>query len=327
MNNTRRTTAKANSNIAFIKYWGNTDHHLRLPQNASISMNLEGLQTVTTVEWQDSQAHDKLTLNNETATGKAVERIQQYMDMFRERYGVQEYAHVTSENNFPMGAGIASSASSFAALATAAAYAAQLDLSEKELTTLARLGSGSASRSVPTGFVMWHQGDSHETSYAETIADENHWPLIDIVAIVSDQHKKVGSTHGHPLADTSDLQAGRLLHVNQRLQEVQDAILNKDFEKMADVVELDSNLMHSVMMTSQPSLFYWEPASLTVMHLVRQLRQEGVEVFYTLDAGPNVHCIVTENSFERVQAELKQVDSIKNILSARAGQGAQVING
>lgn len=320
-----KATAVANSNIAFIKYWGNIDDALRIPQNSSISMTLDGLFTRTTVEWENTQHEDILTINGEIASPIAQQRVQHFLSQIRQRYGVTGYATVTSENNFPMGVGIASSASSFAALAKAATASAGLSLEERELTTVARLGSGSASRSISEGYVKWHQGDSHETSFAESIAGQAHWALTDLIVVADEKHKKYGSTQGHTLAQTSDLQAGRLTHIGERVAAVEMAIQKRDFELLAKTAELDSNLMHAVMMTSNPALFYWQPLSLRIMDTVRILREEkGYAVFYTLDAGPNVHCVVSEQDIEPVKAALLQIPDVKTVIQARVGRGAYI---
>jgi diphosphomevalonate decarboxylase len=320
-----KATAQANSNIAFIKYWGNVDETLRLPQNPSLSMNLDGVYTRTIVYWDSSLVTDVLILNNKEQTGEPLSRVSQHLDVLRKRLDIQSYALVESENNFPMGAGIASSASSFAALSVAAAHAAGKTVSERELTTLARLGSGSASRSVPTGFVVWHKGESHETSYAESIAAPEHWQLVDVIAIVSEEHKAVGSKRGHTSANSSDLQTARVQGAGQRLYICQQALLDRDFANFAEVVEHDSNLMHAVMMTSRPPLFYWHPATLTVMEQVRQWRSDGLNVCYTLDAGPNVHCITLAQDVQQVSEGLKSLNGVIDIREARAGNGALLI--
>jgi diphosphomevalonate decarboxylase len=187
-------TARANSNIAFIKYWGNRHNTLRLPANSSLSMNLAGLYTETSVRWDDSLASDVLHFNNEVySSGPVLDRVSNHLDQLRKRLKINQCASVRSFNTFPTGAGIASSASAFAALTAAAVHAANKEISERELTTLARLGSGSASRSIPDGHVIWYTADTHEDSFAETVADVNHWDIVDVIAIVSDEHKSVTS--------------------------------------------------------------------------------------------------------------------------------------
>lgn len=319
-----QATARANSNIAFIKYWGNRNEDLRLPENPSFSMNLDGIFTRTTVTWNDTSQPDTLILNEQPQHGEALHRVSQHLDILRIRLDIRGSADVESVNNFPMGAGIASSASSFAALTLAATVAAGLLLSEQELTTLARLGSGSASRSIPTGFVVWHAADTHEASFAESIAAPDYWELVDVIAIVSDEHKAVGSKQGHPSAKTSDLQQARIQGAAERLKMCRQAVLDRDFATFAEVVEQDSNLMHAVMMTSKPPLFYWQPATLTVMEQVRRWRFDGLSVCYTLDAGPNVHCICLSPDAQQVGEGLKALTGVKDVRMAKVGGGAQV---
>ena len=321
-----KATARAHPNIAFIKYWGNQNEDLRLPENSSLSMNLDGLYTETTVIWDEKNDPDSLVLNNEIQTGQALTRVVKHLSLIREHLpDLPHHARVISTNNFPMGAGIASSAASSAALTVAAVGAAGIEVSEKIMSALARLGSGSASRSIPTGFVEWHKGVDHQSSYAESIATPDYWDLADVIVVVSDSHKKVGSTEGHQSAHTSDLQAGRLLHVNNRLKTCKEALLNRDFKSFAEVVEEDSNLMHSVMMTSHPPLFYWQATSVTIMQEVKQWREGGLQVCYTLDAGPNVHCICIRKEVPQVIDRLKTLSGILDVRVAGVGRGAHLI--
>ena len=318
-------TAQAFANIAFIKYWGNRDNTLRLPLNGSISMNLDELYTRTTVSFQPSLPFDELIINGHEIRGGGLERISYILDIIRGMAKLRERAEVMSENNFPSGAGIASSASAFAALALAGSKAAGLSLSESDLSRLARRGSGSASRSIPGGFVEWQAGISDEDSFAFSIADSGHWNLVDCVAIVSASHKKTGSTEGHGIAATSPLQAARVADAPRRLEICRKAILERDFNMFASIVELDSDLMHAVMMTSTPALHYWKPASLEVMNCVRQWRMEGIPVCYTVDAGPNVHVICVETETHVIDKRLREIAGVENVLVARAGGPAKII--
>lgn len=319
-------TAIAHPNIAFIKYWGNRDDALRIPANGSISMNLDGLETRTTVEFSPTLSNDTLHLNGRKSGAVATQRVSGVLDRIRSLASSDTRARVTSENNFPTGSGIASSASAFAALAVAAGAAAGLNLDEPSLSRLARSGSGSASRSVPGGFVEWHPGKSDSSSFAESIAPQDHWDILDLIVIVSRGHKKTGSTGGHQLAPTSPLQATRVSAAPVRLNQCRDALIRKDFAALATVIELDSNLMHSVMMTSTPPLFYWEPATLAVIKRVTALRATGLEVAYTIDAGPNVHVITTTTAAKRARRELSQVPGVVEVLKARPGGPARLLN-
>ncbi|MFZ5909676.1 MAG: diphosphomevalonate decarboxylase [Chloroflexota bacterium] len=318
-------TALAHPNIAFIKYWGNRDQALRIPANGSISMNLDGLFTRTTVSFQPSLPFDELVINGHEVTGKGLERISFLLDLVREMAGIEMKAEVMSENNFPSGAGIASSAAAFAALALAASSAAGLDLPEAHLSRLARRGSGSACRSIPGGFVEWQAGASDEDSFAFSIAPPEHWDLADCVAIVSAGHKKTGSTEGHALAPTSPLQPARVADTPRRLDLCRRAILERDFEALAAVVELDSDMMHAVMMTSSPALFYWQPASVAVMEAVRAWRAGGLPVLYTVDAGPNIHILCAREQAEVVARRARELPGVQDVLVAGTGGPASIV--
>ncbi len=319
-------TARAHSNIAFVKYWGNRDQGLRLPANASISMNLADLHTTTAVEWNSGLDADTLTINGAIANETARMRVENHLDTLRARFETDRFARVDSRNNFPMGTGIASSASAFAALTTAACAALNTTVSERELSILSRLGSGSAARSIPPGFVEWHAGDSHETSYAETFAPADHWKLVDLIAIVSREHKRIGSSAGHETASSSIFQPARVASAAERIASVKTAIVGRDFESFAETVEADSNLMHAVMMTSKPPLFYWEPLSLAIMEGVRRWRQDDkLMVCYTLDAGPNVHCICADGDADAVAIRLRDLCGEIDILRSGVGRGAHVL--
>jgi diphosphomevalonate decarboxylase len=312
-------TALANPKIAFIKYWGDRDHKLRIPVSGSISMNLGGLFTRTCVAFDPYLAQDELTINSEPAQSLALSRTSALLDRIRQIGGLHQQARVTSTNNFPMGAGIASSASAFASLALAAIAAAGLDFDEPALSRLARSGSGSACRSIPSGFVEWQAGNDDASSYAFSIAPADHWDLVDCIAVVSREHKPTSSKEGHALADSSPLQAARLAGAAQRLARCRQAILGRDFDALAQVAELDSNLMHAVMLTSTPSLLYWQPATLTVMQAVIGWRSAGMPVFYTIDAGPNVHVIGPADRADRLKALLQALPGVQAVLSAHPG--------
>lgn len=323
---TATATAIAHPNIAFIKYWGNRDDRLRLPENGSISMNLDSLHTRTRVTFSTDFAADRLTLNGQPIKGPGLERVSRLLDIVRAMAGKRWAAEVESENNFPTGAGIASSAAAFSALSFAAAAALKLPLTESELSRLSRRGSGSACRSIPGGFVEWLPGSADEESYAQSIAPAGHWDLTDCIAIVSHQHKPVGSTAGHALARTSPLQSARVTDTPRRLDICRSAVLQRDFDALAEVMELDSNLMHAVMMTSTPPLHYWEPASLSVMKAVSSWRKRGISACYTLDAGPNVHVICMSDAVNSVRRQLEQIPGVIRVLTAGVGGPAKLVD-
>lgn len=319
-------TSVACPNIAFVKYWGNRDASLNIPSNGSISMNLDGLTTHTTVTFNPALPADVLSLNGMPVSGQAYSRVSRFLDRVRGLSGLSLYARVESSNNFPMGAGMASSASAFAALSLAASTAAGLSLSERDLSRLARTGSGSACRSIPGGFVEWQAGEGDQGSFAFTIAPPEHWDLVDCIALISSVHKPTGSNQGHTLADTSPLQAARLVKVQQDLASCRKAILERDFEGLAALVELESNLMHAVMTTSFPPLFYWQPATLQVMQLVQEWRKSGLPACYTVDAGPNVHVLCQGDALTQVSGGLSEIPGVERVLAAHPGGPARLIS-
>jgi len=312
-------SAAAHPNIAFIKYWGDNNQELRIPAHSSLSMNLKELETRTRVSFDPSLAGDQLILNGIHEEGAALQRVSKMLNRIRNMGGLNAFAIVESENNFPTGAGIASSASAFAALSCAASSAAGLCLSERELSRLARTGSGSASRSIPEGYVEWQAGTDHDSSYAFSIASPDHWDLTDLIVLISEEHKETGSSLGHSLADTSPIQGARVEDANRRLEICRKALLERDFSIFADIVEQDCNLMHAVMMTSDPPLYYWFPATLEVMRAVQIWRRHGIPVCYTIDAGPNVHVICPVKEAEKVKRELGSLEGVNSVLECTPG--------
>jgi diphosphomevalonate decarboxylase len=283
-----KATAKAPANIAFIKYWGRRDARLQLPYNASISMNLSGCVTTTTVEFSEDFEEDIVT------EGFDRKRIIAHIDRLRTLAGIQHRVHMTTKNSFPTSAGIASSASGFAALTVAAATALGLHLSEKELSALARLGSGSASRSIPDGFVKW------EGPFAYSLYPPRYWDLRDILCIVDQSQKRVSSAEGHEGATTSPYFDKRLEALPGRIARIEDALKTKNFQLFGEVTEEDCLDMHRVMQTQLPPLFYWNEATKIIMNSVYRWRKAAIPVYFTIDAGPNVHLICEGKNEKRV---------------------------
>ncbi|HQA28235.1 MAG TPA: diphosphomevalonate decarboxylase [Brevefilum fermentans] len=318
-------TALAHPNIAFIKFWGLADEPRRIPANGSLSMNIDGLTTRTRVEFDPTLAADELLINGQPVFGNGLERVQTFMDRIRRLAAKKLYAHISSENNFPIGAGLASSASGFAALALAGTAALGLTLSERELSALARFGSGSACRSIPAGFVEWTVDPATSETDAHSIAPVDHWDLVDCIAILSHAHKPVGSQEGMRSAPSSPLQAARVADAERRLKLCRQAILERDFAVLAEITELDCNLMHAVMMTSTPPLYYWEPGSLAIIQAVKAWQAEGLSVTFTLDAGPNVHLITTRGSMDEVTHRLRRFPEVIDVVCGGPAGPARLV--
>jgi len=315
-----KATAVANPNIAFVKYWGKADEALNLPANPSLSMNLAALTTVTTVEFRSGQACDVVTIDGHPATGQALHRVVAHLDRVRALAGSNEQAWVASRNDFPAATGLASSSSAFAALTLAATQAAGLSLDEVRLSRLARLGSGSACRSVPAGFALWEMEEAHQ------VAPPEHWDLRDLVAIVTGQAKAVSSHDGHALAPTSPLYAARLAAVVGWLAAVEDGLARRDLAAMGPAVEADALAMHAVMMTSHPSLLYWLPATVAVLQAVRAWRDGGLEAYFPVDAGPNVHCLCRAAAAGEVENRLKAIPGVQQVVASGPGNGVRPVN-
>ena len=319
-----KATAVASPNIAFIKHWGKIDETLNLPANPSLSMNLAALTTVTTVEFQPGLHVDAVTIDGRLAVGEPFDRVVAHLDRVRSLADSATRACVVSRNDFPAGTGLASSSSAFAALSLAATRAVGLELEEQTLSRLARLGSGSACRSVPAGYSLW-EGDSDATSFARQVAAPGHWELADVVAIVTYQHKGVGSQAGHRLASTSPLHGARLAAVPGWLEAVLEGVRNRDLVAIGPVIEADALAMHGVMMTSVPSLLYWQPATVAILQAVRSWRDDGLKVYCTLDAGPNVHCLCELPDASQVAQRLRNIAGVHDVLTSGVGEGVRLV--
>ncbi len=325
---TGQATAIAHPNIALVKYWGKRDGELNIPAVGSISVTLSGLHTKTTVQFDPGLPDDQFELNGSPAAASERNRVSRFLDLIRKQAGVNWRARVTSENNFPTAAGLASSASGFAALALAASRAAGLRLSPRELSILARRGSGSAARSVFGGFVEMKTGRNPDGSdaYAEQIAPPDYWPLNVLVTIVSVRKKGTGSTQGmNRSALTSPFYEGWIQSSPKDLQEMRAAICNRDFEKLGEVAEHSCLKMHALMFSSRPPLIYWNKTTFELIEAVREMRNNGVPAYFTIDAGPQVKVICNPQYTEKVKNLLENVDGIQNIIVCALGQNARLI--
>lgn len=323
-------TAKAPSNIAFVKYWGKTDHQLTLPQNSSISMSLDNLYTTTTVTFSEQLAEDEVWIespnaSSERVAGTKASRVIQQLDRVRQLSQEKRKAKVVSINNFPSGVGIASSASAFAALTLAATSALDVRLSPTELSRLTRLGgSGSATRSIFGGYVIWKAGND-QTSVAEQLFPESHWSLSDVIAIVSTTEKKVSSLEGHELAETSPFYSTRVADLPRRLKTVESALQQKDLTLLGSELEPEALSLHTVAMTCVPPVFYPMTETFFLLDELRAWRKTGLEVYGTMDAGPNVHCICEAKNAPVVAEKLRQLPYVQEVMTAHVGTGAHLI--
>ncbi len=320
-----KATAIAPANIALIKYWGKKDEFLRLPENDSISINLSNLLTTTTVEFLPSFEKDSVIIDGQQDPDE-IERVVNHLDLIRNRAKLDQKAKVVSINNFPSSVGLSSSSSSFASLTLAAAAASGLKLSEKELSIIARQGSGSACRSIPDGFVEWLSGDSSETSYARSLHSQDYWDIIDVVAIVSVKKKLISSTQGQKLAKSSPFFKIRLFHIKDKIAKIKKLMDDKNFSGFGKLIEEEALEMHSVMLTSTPPLIYWLPETLKIMKLVEDWRRQGLAVFFTINTGQDIHLIIEKKDLNQLIKKLKKIKEVKKIIINHPAKGARLTN-
>jgi len=305
-----KATAVSPANIAFIKFWGKRDPLLNIPFNNSISMNLSNCLTTTTVEFSSNFLDDSISVDGKEVLDSKKDRVVRILNLVRKKSKIDLKAKVISQNNFPQGAGIASSASAFSALALASSKAAGFSFPQKQLSILARRGSGSACRSVIDGFSEWKAGDSDSSSYAIQIAEPDYWHLVDVVAITNKEEKKVGSTEGHERVTTSPYFRLRLKRLPKKMKSIKEAFIAKDFLSFGNLLEEEAVDLHLMAMTSTPPVFYWNEGTMEIIHAVQEWRKSGLNVFFTIDAGPNVHLICLRKDAKKVSDEAKKLKNV-----------------
>ena len=320
--------AQAQPNIALIKYWGKRDAALNLPAMGSLSVTLDSLWTRTRVDFDVSLQRDELHLNDAPFPA-GLARVSSFLDSLRALAGVSTRARVDTRNNFPTAAGLASSASGFAALAMAASDALDLRLDRRVLSSLARRGSGSAARSLYGGYVLLttdSSGFGPDACARELLAAEE-WPLEVVIAVTSRSAKTIGSREGMEISRrSSPFYASWLANADADLAIAQAAVLAHDFAALAAVSEYSCLKMHSVMLSSRPCLIYWNAATLECMHGIRALRErDGLHVFFTIDAGPQVKAVCVPEDAERVAAALGEIPGVAAVLRSRLGHGAKLL--
>lgn len=319
--------AQAQPNIALIKYWGKRQTKFNLPAVGSLSVTLDSLWTRTRVQFNSDLEKDEFHLNGQLDSIRC-QRVSQCLDLMRRRANVSYCAAVVSENNFPTEAGLASSASGFAALVLAGSKALGLDLTDAELSEIARQSSGSAARSIFGGFVEMEPG--HRKDGSDTIAHPligpEEWPLHVVVAITSDRTKIVGSTEGMQRTSLSSpyYQAWIQNHAPD-IEAAKRAITSHDFDALADISEYNCLKMHGLALSTRPALIYWNGATVECMNCVRDLRASGTAAFFTIDAGPQVKVVCAPSETQKVMDALRNVPGVLRVLNSCIGQGARLL--
>lgn len=321
-------TAVAHPNIALVKYWGKRDVALNLPASGSLSITLDGLVTRTRIRFDPALTADELALDGAPASA-APAKVRAVLDVFRDLSGMTTFAAIESANNFPTGAGLASSASGFAALVTAADGALGLGLPAAKLSEIARRGSGSAARSLFGGFAELHRGERGDgtDAVATPLLEPDAWPLVVVVAVTSTAAKVTSSGAGMELSRrTSPLYDAWIASADAALGEARGAVRRRDFDALAAVAEHSSNTMHAVMLSSRPALMYWRGATVECLHTIRDLRENGgVGTFFTVDAGPQVKAVCLPREAGRVATALRAVPGVLDVRTVGLGAGARVV--
>ena len=327
---TASATASANTNIALIKYWGKADESLMIPTTSSLSLTLDDTWTTTTVSFDGGAGDaDAVRINGSAPSGTALTRVTRFLDLVRERSGITQRASVTSISTVPLAAGLASSAAGFAALAAAASRAAGMDLDGRALSRLARRGSGSASRSVFGGLVLWNAGDDDASSYAEPVQDAIGYTASDldlamVVVVLSGGRKTISSTKAMRRTMTaSPLYPAWVEASRQDLRDALEAVRCGDLARLGEVAEANALGMHASMMAARPAIMYWLPRTIEVLHVIGEMRQDGLPAWATIDAGPNVKVLTQASSAEQVAAALRERVPGAEVSVRRPGAGVR----
>jgi diphosphomevalonate decarboxylase len=323
-------TARACANIALVKYWGKRDRELNLPAAGSLSLTLAALVTETSVAFDGALERDELVLDGAPATA---DRVTPFLDLVRAQAKLDARARVTSRNLFPTASGLASSASGFAALALAASRAAGLTLGERDLSILARRGSGSAARSIFGGFVRMHAGkkrDGHD-AFAERVDDSLANLLLErvrmVIAIVGGGAPKAHGSRDamEHTAETSPYYAAWIAQVPKDLATAEAALAAGDVQTLGELAEANALAMHASAIAARPAVMYFQPPTLAALAAVRELRAQGRGAWATMDAGPHVKVLTTAEDADAVASALATVGGVSETLISKAGGPAEVI--
>ena len=324
----KAAAARAHANFALVKYWGKRDAALNLPAVGSISITLDGLASTTRVVFDPDLTADTVTLDGRTDPGTTI-KVSATLDLLRARAGLDWRARVESGNDFPTAAGLASSASGFAALVVAADAALGLGLSPGELSGLARRGSGSAARSIFGGFVEMARGERADgrDAVARPLLEADAWPLRVVIAVTDRGGKSVSSRDGmERTAATSPYFPAWVAGADADLAEARAAIAERDFDRLAEVSEFSCLKMHASALAARPGVLYFNGATVEAIHALRALRRDGVPVFFTVDAGPQVKAVCLPGAEAAVAESLAATTGVIEVLRTGLGPGAAVVD-
>lgn len=319
-------TAVAHANIALVKYWGKRSVELNLPAVGSISLTLDALRTETTLRFDDELNTDTFLLDEKPADDQQLSRVSNFLNLLAGNKN-RPAAFIESKNFFPTGAGLASSASGFAALTVAAAKALGISVSPQQLSAWARQGSGSAARSIYGGFAEMKRGEdsTDEHDFAVPLHDENFWDVRLLIAVTSEHHKSIGSTEGMKrTAQTAPYYNEWVRTSTEDLKNMRRALAQKNFDRVGELTEHSCFKMHGLAMAAAPPLLYWNAATVECIHSIWSIRKQGIPAYVTIDAGPQVKVLCTPNNVSSVKEALESVAGVQRVIEAKPGTGAYI---
>lgn len=319
---------RAHTNIALIKYWGKRNEELFLPMNSSLSLTLDAFYTDTEVVLDSDLTSDVFYLDNKKQSSEETEKITNFLNLFRKTAKIETRACVKSYNHVPTAAGLASSASAFSALAGAMNQATGLNLDLTTLSTYARQGSGSATRSIYGGFVEWFMGndDLSESSHAIAV-DDASWDIGMIVIAVNTGKKKLSSRVGmKQTIDTSPFYSSWVETATDDMKKIKKAIEEKDFITLGEITEANGMKMHATMLGAFPPISYWEPDSVKAIQKVKEIRDTGLPCYVTMDAGPNVKVLCKQSDMKKIETLLLEDFNREQIIPTQVGEGIKLLN-
>jgi diphosphomevalonate decarboxylase len=323
----QEAVAKACANVALVKYWGKRDAIANLPAVGSISLTLAGLEAIARV---GPGRPARFSSAGEGIGGTAGARMTGFLDWLSNAYGDGIELSADIEANFPVAAGLASSAAIYCAVATAALSSVGARVSRCELSGIARRGSGSAARSVFGGLVEWHRGERTDgtDSHAEPLLGPAEWDIGMAVAVLDEGKKKTSSRDAmEHVAATSPLYTAWVDAQDPDLVAMRAAIAARDLAAVGRITEENTLRMHAITLAARPPVIYWQPATLRVMHAVHAMREDGIPAFFTMDAGPQVKVLTAGSELAMVCERLAALPGVVRVLQARPGKGVEMVQG
>jgi diphosphomevalonate decarboxylase len=325
-------TALSHPNKALVIYWGNENDTLRIPTRSSLSITLQGinhpLDYIVSLRTIQSSERDRVIIDGIEDKGEVHSHFVHHLNAMRRCTGFKEKVEVSTRKSFPVGSGLAGSAASASALAEAFAGLIDKTADTRLKSIMARLGSGSASRSVYGGFVMWQKGNSTDSSYAKQLFSENHWDIRNVIALVSSNPKKVRSIEGMKLSKKTcpeRLYSDFVSVSNQHIEQITTALSVRDITKLGALYEKENYLFREICLKTTPPLDYWTNATHAILDKVANLRNDGILAYAGTDAGPNVHIFTVPKHVERVTRTIQEVQGVFEVIHCKVGEGSRLI--